>query len=71
MPNDLNAIDSGFEDNFTQYYKVYRSADIRKDKDRKIGKLYNNTFSAKNNGRLNSIIFLIRLNIAQLIIKLQ
>ena len=33
------------------------------DKTKKLGKLYNNTFNAKDNGRPNSTIFLIRSNI--------
>ena len=63
MPNDLNAINSEFEDNFPQANKVESSTDIGNDKTRKLGKLYINTFNASNNGRPNSTIFLIRSNI--------
>ena len=63
MPNDLNAINSEFEDNFPYASKVDNSTDIGNDKTRKLGKLYNNTFNARNNGRPNSTIFLIRSNI--------
>ena len=63
IPNDLNANNSEFEDNFPQANKVDRSTDMGNDKTKKLGKLYNNTFNAKNNGRPNSTIFLIRSNI--------
>ena len=63
MPKDLNAINSEFEDNFPQANKVDSRTDIGKDKTRKLGKLYNKTFNARNNGRPNSTIFLIRSNI--------
>ena len=63
IPNDLNAINSEFDDNFPQANKVESSTDIGNDKTRKLGKLYSNTFKAKNKGKPNSTIFLIRSNI--------
>ncbi len=63
MPNDLIAINSELEDNFPYANKVESNTDIGNDKTRKLGKLYNKTFNAKNNGKPNSTIFLIRSNI--------
>ncbi len=63
MPNDLNATSSEFADSFPQANKVDSSTDIGNDKTRKLGKLYISTFNARNNGRPNSTIFLIRSNI--------
>tara|TARA_B100000212_G_C27141972_1_gene433735 strand:+ start:37 stop:405 length:369 start_codon:yes stop_codon:yes gene_type:complete len=62
MPNDLIAINSELEDNFPYANKVESNTDIGNDKTRKLGKLYNKTFNAKNNGKPNSTIFLIRSN---------
>ena len=63
IPKDLKAINSEFADNFPYANKVESNTDMGNDKTRKLGKLYNNTFNAKNNGRPNSTIFLIRSNI--------
>ena len=63
IPKDLIANNSEFEDNFPQANKVDSNTDIGNDKTRKLGRLYNNTFNAKNNGSPNSTIFLIRSNI--------
>ena len=63
MPRDLNAINSEFEDNFPYASKVESSTDIGNDKTRKLGKLYAKTLNARDNGRPNSTIFLIRSNI--------
>ena len=63
MPTALNAINSELEDNLPQARRVDSRTDIGNDKTRKLGKLYNNTFNASNNGRPNSTIFLMRSNI--------
>ena len=62
-PKDLKAINSEFEDNFPYANKVESNTDIGNDKTRKLGKLYAKTFNARDNGRPNSTIFLIRSNI--------
>ena len=63
IPNERNAVNSEFEDNFPYANRVDSRTDIGNDKTRKLGRLYTNTFNARNNGRSNSTIFLIRSNI--------
>ena len=62
-PNDFNANNSELLDNFPQANNVESKTAIGKDKTKKLGKLKKRTFNAKNNGKPNSTIFLIRSNI--------
>ena len=63
IPNDFNANNSELLDNFPQASNVESKTAIGKDKTKKLGKLKKRTFNAKNNGKPNSTIFLIRSNI--------
>ena len=63
MPKDFNANNSELLDNFPQANKVESKTAIGNDKTKKLGKLKKRTFKAKNKGKPNSTIFLIRSNI--------
>ena len=63
MPNDFNANNSELLDNFPQANNVESKTAIGNDKTKKLGKLKKRTFKAKNKGKPNSTIFLIRSNI--------
>ena len=63
IPNDFKANNSELLDNFPQANKVESNTAIGKDKTRKLGKLKKSTLNAKNTGKPNSTIFLIRSNI--------
>ena len=63
IPNDFNANNSELLDNFPQANNVESKTAIGNDKTKKLGKLKKRTFKAKNKGRPNSTIFLIRSNI--------
>ena len=63
IPKDFNANNSELLDNFPQANNVESKTAIGNDKTRKLGKLNKRTFKAKNKGKPNSTIFLIRSNI--------
>ena len=63
MPKDFNANNSEFADNFPYANNVESKTAIGKDKTKKLGKLKKRTFKAKNIGKPNSTIFLMRSNI--------
>ena len=63
IPKDLNANNSELFDNFPQANNVESKTAIGNDKTKKLGKLKNRTFKAKNKGKPNSTIFLMRSNI--------
>ena len=63
IPNDFKAINSELLDNFPQANNVESKTAIGNDKTKKLGKLKNRTFKAKNKGKPNSTIFLMRSNI--------
>ena len=63
MPKDFNANNSELLDNFPQANNVESKTAIGNDKTKKLGKLKKRTFKAKNKGKPNSTIFLIRSNI--------
>ena len=63
IPNDFNANNSELLDNFPQANNVESKTPIGNDKTKKLGKLKKRTFKAKNNGKPNSTIFLMRSNI--------
>ena len=63
MPRDFNANNSELLDNFPQANNVDSKTAIGNDKTKKLGKLKKRTFKAKNKGKPNSTIFLIRSNI--------
>ena len=63
IPRDFNANNSELLDNFPQANNVESKTAIGNDKTKKLGKLKKRTFKAKNKGKPNSTIFLIRSNI--------
>ena len=63
IPRDFNANNSELLDNFPQANNVASKTAIGNDKTKKLGKLKKRTFKAKNKGKPNSTIFLIRSNI--------
>ena len=63
IPKDFNANNSELLDNFPQANNVESKTAIGNDKTKKLGKLKKRTFKAKNKGKPNSTIFLIRSNI--------
>ena len=63
IPKDFNASNSELLDNFPQANNVESKTAIGNDKTKKLGKLKKRTFKAKNKGKPNSTIFLIRSNI--------
>ena len=63
IPNAFNANNSELEDSFPYANKVESKTAIGKDKTKKLGKLKIRTLKAKNKGKPNSTIFLIRSNI--------
>ena len=63
IPNDFKANNSELLDNFPYANNVESKTAIGNDKTKKLGKLKKRTFKAKNNGKPNSTIFLIRSNI--------
>ena len=63
IPKDFNANNSELLDNFPQANNVESKTAIGNDKTKKLGKLKKRTFRAKNKGKPNSTIFLIRSNI--------
>ena len=63
IPKDFNANNSELLDNFPQANNVDSKTAIGNDKTKKLGKLKKRTFKAKNKGKPNSTIFLIRSNI--------
>ena len=63
IPNDFNANNSELLDNFPYANNVESKTAIGNDKTKKLGKLKKRTFKAKNKGKPNSTIFLIRSNI--------
>ena len=63
IPNDLSANNSELLDNFPQANNVESNTAIGNDRTKKLGKLKKRTFKAKNKGKPNSTIFLIRSNI--------
>ena len=63
MPKDFNANSSELLDNLPQANNVDNKTAIGNDKTKKLGKLKKRTFKAKNSGKPNSTIFLIRSNI--------
>ena len=63
MPKDFNANNSELLDNFPQANNVESKTAIGNDNTKKLGKLKKRTFKAKNKGKPNSTIFLIRSNI--------
>ena len=63
MPKDFNANNSELLDNFPQANNVESKTAIGNDKTKKLGKLKKRTFKARNKGKPNSTIFLIRSNI--------
>ena len=63
IPKDFNANNSELVDNFPQANNVDSKTAIGNDKTKKLGKLKKRTFKAKNRGKPNSTIFLIRSNI--------
>ena len=63
IPNAFNANNSELEDNFPYANNVESKTAIGKDKTKKLGKLKIRTLKAKNKGKPNSTIFLIRSNI--------
>ena len=62
-PKDFNANNSELFDNFPQANNVESKTAIGNYKTKKLGKLKKRTFKAKNKGKPNSTIFLIRSNI--------
>ena len=62
-PKDFNANNSELFDNFPYANNVESKTAIGNDKTKKLGKLKKSTFKAKNKGKPNSTIFLIRSNI--------
>jgi len=63
IPKDFNANNSELLDNFPYANNVESKTAIGNDKTKKLGKLKKRTFKAKNKGKPNSTIFLIRSNI--------
>ena len=63
IPNDFKANNSELLDNFPQANNVDSKTAIGNDRTKKLGKLKKRTFKAKNKGKPNSTIFLIRSNI--------
>ena len=63
IPKDFKANNSELLDNFPQANNVESNTAIGNDKTKKLGKLNKRTFKAKNRGKPNSTIFLIRSNI--------
>ena len=63
IPKDFIASNSELLDNFPQANNVESKTAIGNDKTKKLGKLKKRTFKAKNKGKPNSTIFLIRSNI--------
>ena len=63
IPNDLRASNSEFADSFPQDNSVDNKTAIGNDKTKKLGKLKKRILIAKNRGKPNSTIFLIRSNI--------
>ncbi len=63
IPKDFKANNSELLDNFPQANNVESKTAIGNDKTKKLGKLKKRTFKAKNKGKPNSTIFLIRSNI--------
>ena len=63
IPKDFNANNSELLDNFPQANNVESKTAIGNDKTKKLGKLKKRTFKARNKGKPNSTIFLIRSNI--------
>ena len=63
IPKDFNANNSELLDNFPYANNVESKTAIGNDKTKKLGKLKKRTFKAKNRGKPNSTIFLIRSNI--------
>ena len=63
IPKDFKANNSELLDNFPQANKVESKTAIGNDKTKKLGKLKKRSFKAKNKGKPNSTIFLIRSNI--------
>ena len=63
IPKDFKANNSELLDNFPQANNVESKTAIGNDKTKKLGKLKKRTFKAKNRGKPNSTIFLIRSNI--------
>ena len=63
IPRDRNANNSELLDNFPYANNVESRTAIGNDKTKKLGKLKKRTFKAKNKGKPNSTIFLIRSNI--------
>ena len=63
IPRDFNANSSELLDNLPYANNVESKTAIGNDKTKKLGKLKKRTFKAKNRGKPNSTIFLIRSNI--------
>ena len=63
IPKDFNANNSELLNNFPQANNVESKTAIGNDNTKKLGKLKKRTFKAKNKGKPNSTIFLIRSNI--------
>ena len=63
IPKDFNANNSELLDNFPYANNVESKTAIGNDKTKKLGKLKKRTFKAKNRGKPNSTIFLMRSNI--------
>ena len=63
IPKDFKANNSELLDNLPQANKVESKTAIGNDKTKKLGKLKKRTFTAKNRGKPNSTIFLMRSNI--------
>ena len=63
IPKDFKANSSELLDNFPYANNVESKTAIGNDKTKKLGKLNKRTFKAKNKGKPNSTIFLIRSNI--------
>ena len=63
IPKDFKANNSELLDNFPQANNVESKTAIGNDKTKKLGKLKKRTFKAKNRGKPNSTIFLMRSNI--------
>ena len=63
MPKDFKANNSELLDNFPYANNVESNTAIGNDRTKKLGKLKKRTFKAKNKGKPNSTIFLIRSNI--------
>ena len=63
IPRDFNANSSELLDNLPYANNVESKTAIGNDKTKKLGKLNKRTFKAKNRGKPNSTIFLMRSNI--------